>query len=327
MEMLELIEMLPRNYEVEKETIAKMSYILKPFVTQKNIKDTLEENGFKGLFIITDDLYNSLFEGKSEENANGFYSIFDKIIVIRENEFLENPNIALHEMCHAYLDDRNVKKIDDIGSFSIGFGIEEGIATVIQNLDNYKNVSKVKPYYYHCQTHLFQQLNELYSYAKIKEYPNLLIHALKKPEIFVSLVRDIYYEILEKNVGSVDMIVSNRSAHRLLTITDLFVVNSTSITDVEQQLYSMSADMNSIYLTIADRDIYSGKKDNQLFRVPDICKCNYGILRLYKLFNMEDELKKYQLNNLDLLHEEMEKHISLLVDGGYEQPKNKILIR
>lgn len=320
MEIKELIENIDRNYKVEKNVINEIGNVLSPFINEKDIKKVLEDNGFNGIYIIPEHLYNKVTDNM---NADGFYSVIFKTIIIKEKQYFKNKEIVKHELCHAYLDNKIVRKLYLEGTVNFyGSGIEEGIASVFQSVNSYKNIGSVKPQAYNLQASLFQQLNHLYNYTSFNEYPNLLIHLLKEPEYFLTLIKDIYYEILQKNIGEFDKNLPGRSALRLITGADLYIEKKP-----DRLLYDFIHSMNSLYLTIADEDFLRGESANNLFKISPRFICSAEKLLIYKIFGSMNKIREEQLSNLNFLHFTIDHLLSQVENSNIVEPKVKTLIR
>ena len=291
-----------------------MGKLLNPFITDKDISKTLELNGFKGVYIVPHKLFILVVE---DLNSEAFFSIVNKVVIVDEDAYLKDPSIVKHELCHAYLNHKIYRKINlDIVSNIYGRGIEEGICSVFQTIDNLDNIGKVRPRAYIFQSRLFQQLNVLYNYTTVKEHPNLLIHALKEPRYFLSLIRDIYYDILKNNISSFDKYVDEISAHLYVDFDNL-----------DKILYEYTHIMNSLYLTIADSDIYNGSKTNDLFSVPKGYILKSEQKMLFQILNIDYDHESKWLDNLDFIHMKTEEMLSSVEDIDYENSKTKILGR
>ena len=278
----EVISKCQRNYNLEKKTINQMAYVLGNIITKEEIYDRLEKNGFSGLYIVPKTLYDLI---GMVEGVEAFYSVTEKIIVINEEYYLKNPSVCIHEICHAYLNDEILRKvtIDNLKVF-YGRGLEEGLASIVQNIKKHTYIDTARPLAYAFQARFFQQLNELYKYTQIQEYQDLLIHVFKKPSEFLILVRNIYYDILKNNIDCFDKIVPDRSAQRIVTVADFYTESDT----INRKLYDLINCMNSLYLTMSDSSIYTGTKSNDLFNIPDVYKCSSDIYVLYSLIGKED---------------------------------------
>jgi len=321
MEVIEVMEKVNRNYRIEKDTITEMANILNPFITEEDIIKTLETNGFKGVYIIPKELFALVID---DLNTGAFFSIVDKVVFAEEDAYLKDPTIIKHELCHAYLNHRIYRKLNIDGTRIIyGQGIEEGICSVFQTINNLKDINNVRPTVYYFQSRLFQQLNTLYNYTNVNEYPNLLIHALKDPKNFLTLIRNIYFDILKENISSFDSFAAERSAHHLLTTADMFV----NLPNLDSTLYDLTHIMNSLYLTIADADIYNGKKKTDLFYIPDSYIFKPEINLLFKLLGIDYEHEKRWLRNLDLIHMKIEDTFCSAEEQNYKDSKIKILGR
>lgn len=321
MDIEELILKTKRNYDIEKEAINDMARILRPYITKKEITKVLEENGFAGFYIIKEELFNDHFK---EDTESGLYDTIYKAAIMNEKQAAIDPTIKLHELFHACLDAKNIKKILSDGvETNFGVGFEEGAASIIHSINNYKDIDKAKPTCYVFQSRLFQQLNVLYNYTKIKEYPNLLISMMKKPEQFLPLIRDIYSDLLEDKIECTDKLLFGKSAHHMVCIADIL----TEKKYLDRRLYDFANFLNSLYLTIADFEIYRGKKTNKLFSIPDVYLAKPGLDFLLQLFDIDKYYCGYRLEYLKSLLCQMETEICLAVDSSPEDKNIKCMKR
>lgn len=328
MEVKEVIEKFDRNYDVEKSAIEQMAHILGPYISKKQINKILEENGFNGVYVLSNDIYNSVTD---ELMTMGYYDRPNKVVIMNEDDYFKDSDIAIHELCHAYLDDKNIKTIS-IGSENLYFGkgLEEGAATILKLVSNLDDIDNVRSNHYSYQCCLFQQLNVLYRYSKINELPNLLVYLMKYPETFISLIRDVYYEILQTNKFDFNQVIVDRSAYCLIDIADTMIkpiMKPTTeidklLTEITKKfyrnIYTIANYINSLYLIIADKDIYNGKKANPLFYVPKEYIVNSELEKLFQLFRLNVEEK--QLQDLERL---MFKYENITSD--FEEDSQKIM--
>ena len=319
MEIKELMEKFDRNINVEKNSIDKMYHSLRPHISKKQITKTLEDNGFNGFYVVPDSTYKSVTDNLM---SAGYYNIPNKVVIINEDDYIKLPAIGIHELCHAYLDDKNVKHMEIDGQdLSLGKGLEEGAASILQTINSVSDINKVNPISYQLQSNLFQQLNVLYKYSKIKDTPNLLIFLLKHPEQFLSLIKDIYCDILGSQCCDFDKFIPCRCAHRLITLTDIL----TEQKSVDKNIYYLANCINSLYLTIADSNIRDGKNVNPLFCVPNEFLINSETRLLLCLFGMS--VGEKVLSNVDLLLAKIDRTIENIEETKSQNSKTLILKR
>lgn len=304
MEMTELAKYFERDRNVEKEILAGFSNILRNHFTREEIEKTLLENGFNGVYLLDEEQIESLNDLLDEDDKQiilselrdlfGTYYLNEKIIIMNKNEYLNNKEIGIHEMGHAFLDSRN-EAIIQINSSKIryGIGLEEGAVTSLMVTDDIEDISNYSPNVYPDQTIFFQQLNALYQYTTLKKYPNLLIHMFKEPEKFMVLVREIYTDIYEQNYETMDNSVITKSAFDIVVGTDMLTTdNSLSL-----EGFKLMHAINTIYLHMADKDIRNKNKRNTLFKnFKELEKTNEEIL-LGKIFG-DDGGYMERLSNL-----------------------------
>ena len=272
MGMTELTKYFKRDRNAEKEILDKFSDILKKHFTREEIEQTLLENGFNGVYLLDEKQIETLNELLDEDEKNqlldelsklyGQYHTEQKVIIMHKDAYMSNKTIGIHEMGHAFLDSKNEAIIEVNGTkIRYGIGLEEGAVTSLMVTDDIANITNYTPDVYPEQTILFQQLNVLYGYSRLKKYPNLLIHMFKEPENFMVLIREIYTDIYEQNYETMDIPVITKSAF------DIIVGADTLINDNEQneKLMKTMQGINSVYLYMADEKIRCGKRKNALF--------------------------------------------------------------
>jgi len=285
----------------------------------KEIKDTLEKNKFNGVYMLDSKLF-SLF--RSSNDTLGFYRIPENVIVVCEDSYI--PKIGIHEMGHAFLNVRNQRKIfiDDY-KLRYGIGLEEGAMTILMETNNIRFMYDKFTDLYRQQVILFQQLNVLYGYSKLKQYPNLLIHLLKKPEEFLALIKNIYIDIFKTNYSLVDESLITRSAFEIIQGADLFAKKLKPRSESFQNYMFL----NAMYLAIADRDIRDGVKTNNLFIIPEeVLKTNPQKL-LCCIFGDETGYMKQQVELLELLLMLIQEELEAYTLGNEEDDKKIILTR
>jgi len=303
MEVKEIIEMEKRDYVEEKRILTKFSQILKSYISEDNIKRTLNNNGFNGVYLSDSKLF-SLYNG---EEASGIYDEEEKVIILNKEEYFNDKKMGIHEMCHAYLDGKMEKSIKfNEDKMTYGKGLEEGAATLLSCTSNVKNISKLNPFVYAYQSRLFQQLDVLYKYSDLKNYDNLLIHLLREPKNFIPLIGDIYENIYKTNYPDCDNFTILRSAFVMVAGTDLL----TDCDDVS--IYSLLNCINSIYLNVADPKMRRNEKIHPWFVNDKQLKQTSEDIFLEKLFGVNDGYYNRQLTNLNssivLLNEKFEQY-------------------
>lgn len=262
MELYEVLKKEDRKYSLEKEILNDFYQILKTDFTLKEIEDTLEQNKFDGVYVLDEDRFSLV---KDDIHTLGFYSKRDRVIVLRDK--LYKPEIGVHEFGHAFLNFKSSKELKIDKNICIyGQGLEEGAMTTLMCSSNIRNIDNTIPNLYSLQVKLFKELMVLYGYSNINEYPNLLIHMLKRPEEFLTLIKNIYYNILKENYSETDELIAMRSALQMIQCTDI-VTNKKlkGLNDFSKILLSI----NCAYLIVADENIRSGRKQNILFPIPN----------------------------------------------------------
>jgi hypothetical protein len=262
MEFYDVVDSKKRNYAVEKEILLTFSEILKSCISFNSIKTVLEQNGFNGVYTLDNDLFSKLSENS---NIMGIYDIDTKAIFLNEKEYYNNKKIGIHEMGHAYLSGKIKKELSLNGEkIKYGLGIEEGAVSLLMSTNNIEDISKCDPEVYFPQSKLFQELNVLYGYSNIKQYSNLLINMFIEPENFMALIKDIYSSIYKSNYSDFDLSLAQISTFDLMRCADI-------LTDIgfSNLIFYLSQVLNSVYLSIADKDIREEVKKNKLFIFPN----------------------------------------------------------
>lgn len=268
----EAIKYFKRDKVVEKEILDKFSDVLKKHFTREEIEQTLLENGFKGVYLLDEQQIDTLSSLLDEEEKNelldelselfGKYHLEQKVIIMHKDEYMANKTIGIHEMGHAFLDSKNeaIIKVDGT-KIRYGIGLEEGAVTSLMVTDDIEDISSYSRNVYPEQTILFQQLNVLYGYSRLKKYPNLLIHMFKEPENFMVLIREIYTDIYEQNYETMDIPVITKSAFDIIVGADTLTIDKVS----NEKLIKTMQGINSVYLYMADKKIRNKESENPLF--------------------------------------------------------------
>ena len=272
MGMTELTKYFKRDRNAEKEILDKFSDVLKKHFTREEIEQTLLENGFKGVYLLDEQQIDTLSSLLDEEEKNelldelselfGKYNLEQKVIIMHKDAYMANKTIGIHEMGHAFLDSKNeaIIKVDG-AKIRYGIGLEEGAVTSLMVTDDIEDISSYSCNVYPEQTILFQQLNVLYGYSRLKKYPNLLIHMFKEPENFMVLIREIYTDIYEQNYETMDIPVITKSAFDIIVGADTLTIDKVS----NEKLIKTMQGINSVYLYMADKKIRNKESENPLF--------------------------------------------------------------
>lgn len=301
MEAKDIIKKYKRDYNIEKKILCDFSEVLKNYISFKNIQNTLYQNGFNGIYLLEKKAFSRF---RNSNKIMGLYDEIEKVIIMNKDEYLYDERIAIHEMGHAFLDCKSQRKIEIDGkNIKYGVGLEEGAVTLLMCTSNVNDISEINKYAYLQQSRLFQQLNALYNYSNVKEYDNLLIHLLLKPDKFIPLVRDIYEDIFKTNYPDFNCSLSTKSAHSIICGTD------TLIDYQNDNLYGLLKYINALYLNVADSDVRNGKETSLFIKSKDFNMTREEIL-LSQIFNKDYSYVQRQQSNLDvairLVNEELE---------------------
>jgi len=179
-----------RNTKIEEYAIEQMVNKSCGCISYDDVKEALRKNHFKGIYVVTPEEFH---EFESDENALGLYNHEARVIILDGEAYIKHPDIAIHELAHAYLcrHDHKLIKVDNV-TIDYGLGLEEGFAALMQMVNNINDINQCKVNSYPYQASIFKQLNALYAYSDFKKYPNLMHHMLKEPETFLRAVHDIY---------------------------------------------------------------------------------------------------------------------------------------
>lgn len=304
MKFEEVLKKDERNYKIEKEILTNFSNILRSSISINNIQDTLEKNGFNGVYILEPE--RILLLGQKVDFI-GLYDKISKVIILNKNEYLNDNKVGVHEMGHAYLDGRSESNIIYCDrELSYGKGLEEGAVTLLSCASNVKEIDKVDPFVYAYQTRLFQQLDVLYKYSEFKNYDNLLIHLFVEPKRFIPLIKDIYENLYKKSYLDYDRSIILTSAFAMIVGNDLLIDCD------DREVYKLLNYINAIYLSVVDKDVRMGIKNNPLFPNVNHFKETTEEVFLEKIFGFSDGFFQRQLSNLNstmvLLNERLEQY-------------------
>lgn len=259
MDILEIKDSFKRNYAEEKEILTNFSNVLKSYISHGEITKTLEDNEFNGVYILNDSEYKEV----GRNNSVGFYSIDSRIIVLNAEHYYNNKKIGIHEIGHAFLNGRNRSVINiDNHDIIYGVGLEEGAMSLLMCTNDIKNIFKGDTNVYVQESKIFHQLNTLYGYSNVKEYPNLLIHMLKEPESFITLIRNIYVDIYKSKYENVSSYLLDRSAYDVLVGTD--IITEEDRKNCNSIIVAVNF-INRLYLSLADENVRDGYLENPYF--------------------------------------------------------------
>lgn len=300
----EFLKKEERSYKVEKEILTNFSKILKSDISLNNIQDTLDKNGFNGVYILKPDKFSFI---PHLGDSIGLYDKIAKVIILNENEYLIDKKVGVHEMGHAYLDGRCESQIIyGTKELSYGKGLEEGAVTLLSCTSDIRRINNIDPFVYAYQSRLFQQLDVLYKYSELRKYDNLLIHLFKEPETFIPLIKNIYENLCKINCAEYEYLTILRSAFAMIEGADLLIDCD------DKNIYSLLNCINAIYLNISDSKIRMGQKNNPLFVNAEQFKQTREDIFLEKLFNVKDGYYNRQFTNLNssivLLNEKFEQY-------------------
>lgn len=299
MEIKEVIEMSKRDYKLEKVILNSFSSILKGYVTKSEIERRMEENCTNGIYLLEPNVFDQV---KHVDNLQGFYDSDDKVIMINALEYKQQPNIAIHELGHAFLNEKNRTIIEILGSkVEYGKGLEEGAVQVLSEVKRVNNLNIKTTSSYVDQVRLFLQLNHLYKKV-IKEYPNLLIHILKSEESFCKLTRKIYEEIIKDDTNLV-----LRSALAVVSGSDISIETDEF---VDEEIMMGINLINSIYLSIIDSNFRNRVVKNPLFIYDDILKLTDEERLLHVIFG--EGIKDGYYDRMKFSLSEITRHVSNL---------------
>lgn len=250
-----------RNYEVENHGIKMFSKKVRSCISEKEIRDKLINNGFKGVYMFSNDKFR---ETREDEHVNAYYIPDEQKIVVNSDYYASHEDVVVHELAHAYLNCKNSPEIKvNENNVAYGYGLEEGCCSIIQKANSIKNINDCVCNSYHYQVNLVKQLNALYICSSDKKYPNLIHHLLKEPDDFLPAIERIYEQIL----SNLDIEINAReialkSALSMVTSTDSMVdINGYDF----KYMYAINSCMNTVYLFLLDKNIRDGKKHNDLF--------------------------------------------------------------
>lgn len=328
--LLELIYKHRPNDEVLNKSIDELVKKSNKELTKEEIETRLKNNGFNGMYLISSKLYDRY----APKGSAGFYDKNKKVVCIDINKYYKNTNTAIHELVHSIIDGKFQKDIEVDENLSrnyltYGYGIEEGIATICEGVQNLQEIDDYQVNHYSKQTNMSKQINKLYEFYSEKKYSNILIHALKEPEDIIPLIPRMYEEILNKNIEKVsaNIDLSRRNAFDVVKGTDV-------ITEEKEdcELYYSSELTNAIYLTIADKNLRDGNKNTisnyqKLFTydfLPKIIKSNEYKL-LMTIFGEDDH--DYDEEFLCDQAKKLNKISNMNIINQDQVEKDKILIK
>lgn len=316
MEIKEIIESKKRLYELEKEMILDFSNSVKSQFDLKQVKDTLDSNGFSGVYVLSDSEY---LDFTQKDNSAGRYNTEEKVIVLPESS-CNNKNTRIHEIGHAFLGSRNTSSIVfDERPLFYGLGLEEGAVTLLANTSNIEDISQINYQTYPKQSLLFQQLNELYKNSDLRKYSNILIHLFKEPKDFNNLIREIYDNIFKSEYGEFDSYMSMKSAFSLIQGTDLLTIRSELCGDMFNNLKLL----NLLYFYIADKDIRRGKTNNEVFVPFEPFNFTSEEKLLSLLFGTDPMYILKMVQKLDILLDMFQDEFELI--GRVEEDERKLI--
>lgn len=262
--MEEIIKNKTRNRNVERFAIDELIRKMRGFVDSSTIKDRINKNLYKGLYLVSSEELSRI---ESNKSVKGIYNSDLGIILIDKDWFNSVNDVAVHEITHAYLNSENKVTISiNDKKIRYGAGLEEGVVSIIQKASSVGNIDECIVDSYPYQAHLIKQLNVLYQYNNSKKYKNLLEHLLNEPSSFLPVIFQIYNDILvDALIDKQEAIdLSYRCAGAMVSATDLMLDNL----DIDEHyIYTIFSNMNAIFLSLADKEIRDEKKKHSLFPI------------------------------------------------------------
>ena len=286
-----------RNYKAENLGIKMLAKKVKSCISEDDIRNALINNGFKGVYILSNEAFCKVRES---ESVSAYYMPDEKKIIVNSACYEENHDIVIHELVHAYLDCKNSPEIEvNEECITYGHGLEEGCCAIIQNTNTINNIDNCIIDCYRYQSHLIRQLNVLYKYSPDKKYPNLIHHLLKEPADFLPAIERTYEGILNSLGIEIDSReIALKSALAIVTSTDAMLDNN----DYEfTYMYSINSYMNTVYLFLANKQIRDGKKVNLLFPTFDKTEKTKEDHFEKLIFKKENGYFRRQVNNISSL--------------------------
>jgi len=254
-----------RNHEIEKIAIEQFLIKTNGCVNRFELEETLKKNCYNGMYLLSSNEFH-LVEPKT--SICGLYESDYNVIILDEEEYNDENDIAVHELVHAYLNKGINKTITiDHNTVEYGYGLEEGVASIMEKIETIDDIDNCITTSYPYQANLLKQLNILYGYNKNKKYSNLLQHILKEPDTFLHLIPEIYENILRNTLGNDSGVssMSLRSAFAIVSMTDIMITNDEADS---RRLYQLCSAINTIYLALADQKMRDGDSTHFLF--PDL---------------------------------------------------------
>lgn len=273
--IFDIISKNEKQIEIENNVKQELVNLFDGKLTLDEINKRLLKNSFKGIYIIDDDIFNKLIE---KDSILAFYSNLHKAIFISKNNYEKYEYTLSHEMIHALIDheikivNRDCNCKDEFNN--IGLGIEEGIASCVSlAIENGKKTFDDSNYLsYPNQVKLIQQLNVLYSYSNCKKYSSIILHAIKEPKTFLSLIKDIYLSILDKRfcIDKNLINVAYKTAYDFVSIcNDLEEYSMNIIEDNKNSILLVFAIsyININYLYLIDKTIFDNELNENIKKI------------------------------------------------------------
>ena len=296
--MEEIIKGKERQKSIEQYAIDELLKKTKGFLDSSIIEERISKYLRKGIYLVSSQELATIEE---KELVKGVYNNDLGLILLDSDWFELVPDVAVHEMAHAYLNSENKVKIS-INEIEVGYGVglEEGAVSILQKISSFSDINDCVVDSYRYQAHLFKQLNVLYQYDSSKKYSNLLENLLNEPSKFLSTIFGIYNNILSNTTLEMSEIIdlSYKCAGAIVMSTDAMTDN---IGIESNELFKVCNSINSVFLSLADSKIREEKETHNLF---PIFKESY-ITSEEKLLNLIfgcDSLDNYYNRQKELLY-------------------------
>lgn len=249
----ELIKKRKKEVELEEECKALLSKFFGDELNYDKINSILKENGFNGIYVLSDREYESLFPGSLATYASANV----KAVFISKTDSFRRDALC-HELVHALIDNR-MKPLCSIDEFKgLATGIEEGIATTVAK--NLKVELPLNERVYYSQVKFVNQLNVLYKYSKNKKYSNFFVQAILEPTKVIPLINEIYSNIM-KNFFREDRDIINTEYR---TSYNLLFVASELLNELDIEMLLLMTYINFLYYAMTDEKVYFGEYSDEI---------------------------------------------------------------
>lgn len=225
-----------KRKKIENNCKKKIASLFGEYFNISIINSILKKNGFKGIYVLEDSLYECLFLGGCAQ----YMCAGEKAIFISETDS-KRQEVLCHELILALIDNRIKPLYGEPKLDPIYDSIEEGIASYIANLSTGKELKPTSSYYPLAK--LIEQLNQLYRCNKERKYPNFLLHAILEPEDVIFQIKEIYSSIISKKME--ENKETESTAYK--TAYNLFVTASHCLENESRDSYYLMSYMNFLY--------------------------------------------------------------------------------